>query len=155
MRREERSWCRLPVIRISEACRAAAVAFLLAAGTEAALAADRTPVTMPVPGKPYYFQLAPIFVPLIRQDKVTEQVSVAVAIEIADGGKLASAEEKRPELDDAFLREIYGFVQQRGGVGGAQTAAALKARLRQRAERILGQQLVMDVMIEQFFEQPE
>jgi flagellar basal body-associated protein FliL len=128
----------------------AAALFLAAAPC---LAADRSAVVMPVPGQPYFVQLAPIFVPVIGQNSVSTQVSVAVAVEIADGAKAKDVDEKRPALNDAFLRDFYGYVQQRGGVGGPQAEAALKERLRDTAQRVLDPIAVKEVEIEEFFEQ--
>jgi flagellar basal body-associated protein FliL len=116
-------------------------------------AADRSVVVMPVAGKPFFVQLAPIFVPVIDKDQVSRQVSVAVAVEIADGGKAPDVEERRRTLNDAFLSDIYAFVQQRGGIGSPNGETALKERLRQTAARVLDPVEVKEVEIEEFFEQ--
>lgn len=126
---------------------------MLVVASAPAGAADRSAVVMPVPGQPYFVQLAPIFVPVVDQKTISRQVSIAVAVEIADGGKAKDVEDKRPELNDAFLGDIYGYVQQRGGVGGPQGEAALKDRLRETAQRVLGPIAVKEVEIEEFFEQ--
>jgi flagellar basal body-associated protein FliL len=123
------------------------------AATAPALAADRSAVVIPVPGQPYFVQLAPIVVPVIDKNSVSRQVSIAVAVEIADGEKAKDVDEKRPALNDAFLGDIYGYVQQRGGVGAPQGEAALKERLRSTAQRVLGPIAVKEVEIEEFFEQ--
>lgn len=122
-------------MNISDRVLAAALAVLGLAGTAAA--ADRSAVVMPVPGKPFFVQLSPIFVPVIDKDRISRQVSIAVAVEIADGGQAPDVEKKRPELDDAFLRDVYVFVQQRSGIGTPAAEEALKQRLRQTAARVL------------------
>lgn len=134
--------------------RVIAAAWLaLALPVAMATAADRREVVMPVPGKPFFVQLAPIFVPVIDKDQISRQVSVAVAVEIADGGKASDVEEKRRTLNDAFLSDIYVFVQQRGGIGTANGEIALKERLRKTAARVLDPVEVKEVEIEEFFEQ--
>jgi flagellar basal body-associated protein FliL len=139
-------------MHISErAVMRALLSLLLMSG--AALAADRSAVVMPVPGQPFFVQLAPIFVPVIDKDSVSRQVSIAVAVEIADGAQAPTVEEKRPALNDAFLSDIYAFVQQRGGIGSPQGASALKERLRTTAARVLQPVAVKEVEIEEFFEQ--
>jgi len=136
-------------MRISEKRFAFLVALFL---TGPALAADRSAVTVPVPGQPYFFQLAPMFVPVIDKNNVTKQVSIAVAIEIADGAQATKVEEHRAQLDDAFLRDIYVFVQQRGGVGPPASQKALKERLRQSAQKIIDFVPVTEIEIEEFFQ---
>jgi flagellar basal body-associated protein FliL len=139
-------------MNISERAVVLALAAFLAA--QPAGAADRSAVILPVPGKPFFVQLAPIFVPVIaKDDSITHQVSIAVAIEIADGGKAHAVEERRPALTDAFLRDIYLFVQQRGGIGSPESETALKQRLLETASRILKPVAVRSVDIEEFFEQ--
>ena len=126
------------------------LALVFMAGT--ANSADRSAVVVPVPGQPFFVQLAPIFVPVIDKNKISRQVSIAVAVEIADGGQASNVEEKRRALNDAFLSDIYAFVQQRGGIGSPQSAIALKERLRLTAERVLQPVAVKEVEIEEFFE---
>jgi len=138
-------------MNISERAALLALLGLLLVGT--ARAADRSAVVLPVPGEPFFVQLAPIFVPVIDKGQISRQVSVAVAVEIADGGEAPKVEEKRPALNDAFLRDIYAFVQQRGGIGSPQGASALKDRLRSTAARVLDPVEVKEVELEEFFEQ--
>jgi hypothetical protein len=118
-----------------------------------AQAADRSAVTPALPGQPYFVQLAPIFVPVIGKNDIARQVSLAVAVEIADGAEAKTAEEKRPFLDHAFLTDVYRYVQQRGGIGELQGELALKERLRQTAQQILDPVAVKEVEIEVFFQQ--
>lgn len=125
----------------------------LALGVAPALAADRSAVVMPVPGQAFFVQLAPMFVPVIETGGISRQVSIAVAIEIADGAQAKGIEGKRPALDDAFLSDVYRYVQQRGGIGAPTGEAALKERLRQTAQRVLDPVEVKEVEIEEFFEQ--
>jgi flagellar basal body-associated protein FliL len=128
----------------------AAVAVALAAP---AFAADRSAVTMPVAGEPYFVQLAPMFVPVIDRNDVSRQVSIAVAIEIADGARAREVIEKGPTIGDAFLGDIYGYVQQRGGIGDTAGELALKDRLRRTAARVLDPIEVKEIEIEEFFVQ--
>jgi len=130
-----------------------AVALLLLAAAQPALAADRSAVTMPVPGQPFFVQLDPMFVPVLDSKNMSRQVSIAVAIEIADGAHAGEVEDKRPELNDAFLNQIYAYVQQRDGIGDATGELALKDLLRQTASHVLDPIVVKEVEIEEFFEQ--
>jgi flagellar basal body-associated protein FliL len=136
---------------ISERLLAAGLAAAL--GAAPALAADRRAVVMPVPGQAFFVQLAPLFVPVIEKGGISRQVSIAIAVEIADGAEAKGVEAKRPALDDAFLSDIYLYVQQRGGIGAPSGESALKERLRQTAQRVLDPVEVTEVEIEEFFEQ--
>ncbi|HUK58805.1 MAG TPA: hypothetical protein VLV50_06200 [Stellaceae bacterium] len=137
---------------IFERAAAAALLFVALAAVPAS-AADRRAVTMPVPGEPYFVQLAPMFVPVLAGNNMNRQVSIAVAVEIADGAKARDVEDRRPALHDAFLGEIYAYVQQRGGLGDTNAELALKDLLRNTAAGILDPIEVKEVEIEEFFEQ--
>ncbi len=135
--------------------RCAAAAFLaLALAAHPAAAADRRAVNIPVPGQPYFVQLDPMFVPVLASRNLSQEVSIAVAVEIADGARARDVEDKRPQLSDAFLRAIYDYVQQRGGIGDQTGEIALKDLLRTTASRVLDPIEVKEVEIEEFFEQP-
>lgn len=138
-------------MRISRSLAVAAALLALAAGT--AVAADRSAVIMPEAGKPYFVQLSPVFLPVIEKNAVPREVSVAVAVEIADGSAAKKVEAMGPVLRDAFLTDMYMYVQQRGGIGPPEGETALKERLHATAQRILGRIEVKEVEIEEFFQQ--
>jgi flagellar basal body-associated protein FliL len=141
---------------ISERIAGAALGTILLASLPAA-AADRSAVVIPVPGQPYFVQLRPMFVPVLGTsgNTISHQVSIALAIEIADGAHVKDVEDKSPELDNAFLGDIYTYVQQRGGIGDVGGEAALKDLLRTTAARVLAPVEVKEVEIEEFFEQQQ
>jgi len=126
---------------------------LLLLGAAPALAADRSAAVSPVPGQAYYVQLAPMFVPVVAKTGIPRQVSIAVAIEIADGADAKGVEEKRPQLGNAFLDDIYRYVQQRGGIGAPAGEGALKELLLATAQRLLDPVAVKEIEIEEFFQQ--
>jgi flagellar basal body-associated protein FliL len=138
-------------MRISRPALATALALLV--GASAASAADRRVVVMPVPGQPYFVQLTPVFVPVIEGKEVPREVSLALAIEIADGAKARDVERMGPILRNALLDDVYTYVQQRGGIGAPEGEVALKERLAQTAQRVLGPIEVKEVEIEEFFQQ--
>jgi flagellar basal body-associated protein FliL len=129
------------------------VVLALLLGVAPAVAADRSEVVRPMPGQAYYVQLAPMFVPVIGKKNIPRQVSIAVAIEIADGADAKGVEEKRPQLGNAFLDDIYRYVQQRGGIGAPSGEIALKALLLATAQHLLDPVAVKDIEIEEFFQQ--
>ncbi|MGH7087553.1 MAG: hypothetical protein ACREFQ_01485 [Stellaceae bacterium] len=108
---------------------------------------------MPEPGKPYFVQLSPVFLPVIENNSVPRQVSVALAVEIADGAQVKRVEERAPLLRDALLDDLYRYVQQRGGIGSPEAETALRSILQGTAQRVLRPVAVKGVEIEEFFQQ--
>jgi len=120
-------------------------------------AADREapPETAAIAGAPSYVRFEPIFVPIIENDQVKRQVGVTLMLELGDGVSQGDVEAKRMPLYDAFFRDLYGYFQDRVGVGGHVDQPYLKARLLRTTNRVMGAKLVKEVLIEQLFERPK
>jgi hypothetical protein len=119
-----------------------------------AMAADREAVPEMIAGAPSYVRFPPIFVPIIQGDQVTRQIGVTLMLELVKGQEKEPIEAKRLQLNDAFVRDLYAFFQQRAGVKSNDIDEIyLKDRLLKVAENIIGDKAVREVLIEQFFEQ--
>jgi hypothetical protein len=119
-----------------------------------AMAANREAVPEMIDGAPSYVRFSPIFIPIIQGDRVTRQVGLTLMLELVKGQEKPPIEEKRLQLNDAFMRDLYAFFQQRAGVKGADIDEVyLKARLLKVADTVIGTKAVREVLIQQFFEQ--
>ena len=118
------------------------------------MAANREAVPEMIDGAPSYVRFSPIFIPIIQGDRVTRQVGLTLMLELVKGQEKPPIEEKRLQLNDAFMRDLYAFFQQRAGVKGADIDEVyLKARLLKVADTVIGTKAVREVLIQQFFEQ--
>jgi len=119
-----------------------------------AMAAGREPVPEMVEGAPSYVRFPAIFIPIIQGDRVTRQIGVTLMLELVKGQGKTAIEEKRLQLNDAFVRDLYTFFQQRAGVKANDIDEMyLKDRLLKVADNVIGEKAVHEVLIEQFFEQ--
>jgi flagellar basal body-associated protein FliL len=107
-----------------------------------------------VAGAPSYMRFPAIFIPIIEGDRVTRQVGVTLMLELAKGQAKEPIEEKRLQLNDAFVRDLFAFFQQRAAVKANDIDEIyLKHRLLKVADNVIGEKAVREVLIEQFFEQ--
>jgi len=107
-----------------------------------------------VAGAPSYVRFPAIFIPIIQGDRVTRQIGVTLVLELAKGHEKQPVEEKRLQLNDAFVRDLYAFFQQRSAVRANDIDELyLKDRLLKVADNVIGDEAVREVLIEQFFEQ--
>ncbi len=113
-----------------------------------AVAADRSPVS------PLYVTFPAIFVPIIEGDRVTRQIGVTLDLELYKSEDRDEVEAKRALLNDAFLRDLYAFFQQRAETRDIDESY-LKTRLLATANAVVGPHLLRQVLIEQLFEQPK
>ncbi len=125
----------------------------LPAGAEEGAPPPAAPKSLP--GAPVFLHLAPINVPVIRGNNVTEQVGISLSLELMEGKSVDDIDEsERRKLQDAFISDVYGIFQRSHGMARPIDASLIKARLQQTADRILGSGVVKDVLIERLFEQP-
>lgn len=108
----------------------------------------------PLPAEPAFVKLAPINIPVIKGNQVTQQVDILLELELAQGKTKGDVEPKLPELQDAFLTDLYVIFQQRPDASQPIDGALLKERLHRTADRILDPGLVKDVLIMRLFQQP-
>jgi hypothetical protein len=119
-----------------------------------ALAANREAVPELVEGAPPYVRFPPIFIPIIQGEAVTRQIGVTLMLELNMGEEKQPIEEKRLQLTDAFMRDLYVFFQQRSGMKSNDIDEMyLKGRLLKVADNVIGEKVVREVLIQQFYEQ--
>ena len=119
-----------------------------------AMAASHETGPAGAPGAPAYMRFPAIFIPIIEGDRVTRQIGVTLMLELAKGQEKQPIEEKRLQLNDAFVRDLYAFFQQRAGLKANDIDELyLKDRLLKVADNVIGEKAVREVLIEQFFEQ--
>jgi hypothetical protein len=119
-----------------------------------AFAANREAVPEMIEGAPSYVRFPPIFIPIIQGEQVTRQIGVTLMLELKEGEEKQPVEEKRLRLTDAFMRDLYVFFQQRSGMKSNDIDEMyLKDRLLKVADNVIGDQMIREVLIQQFFEQ--
>jgi flagellar basal body-associated protein FliL len=107
----------------------------------------------PVPGAPVVVDMQPIVLPVIEGKNVTRQVGVLLTVELAAGHVSDDVEEKRRQLTDAFITELYRIYGWRSGADRVVSETLVKRHLQATADRVLGRGVVQAVLIRQLVEQ--
>lgn len=95
-----------------------------------------------------FMKLPPIMVSLLGPNRVTQFVTVVIVVEIPELKK-PEAERQRVMLHDALLSTIYGSINDGQVMAGeVLMPAALKEKLVAVARKVLGEELVKDVLIQ-------
>jgi flagellar basal body-associated protein FliL len=134
-------------IMLAVGCLSFAAAPALAAGQGSSEQA-------PAVSGPAFVKLPLFNIPVIEGDKVTRLITVGVALELVEGLKPGSIEEKKPEVIDAFLRDLYAMFAQRSSTSRVAVEGSIKRRLAQTADRVLGPGKVRQVLIMDLLERP-
>ncbi len=126
---------------------------LLAALAQAAEHGERPAKVEGTVDGPTFVTLAPIVLPIFnKENKVTRQAGLVLALELEPGKTAADLEPKRLRLRDAFITELYALYDQVGGADRVIESSLVKQRLQETSDRILGPGIVHAVLIQQAFE---
>lgn len=96
-----------------------------------------------------YVDLNPLSIPVINEKGVVQQVNISISLECAMG-KRDTVNIYRPRLMDAYLRELYGALGSGRAMmkGNIVDVEALKSRLTIVTERVVGPDLVSEVLLQ-------
>lgn len=121
---------------------AAALALLAAGG--AARAEGEAPTNLPPS-----LRIKPLMLPVLTPDGRVEKYSqMEVTLELADAAALLTAQGNVPKLHDAILTELYGALNAGWIIrGNIANAAALRKRLDEASETVVGKDKVTRVLI--------
>jgi hypothetical protein len=126
---------------------------VLAAGRERALAADasdsgaaKAPPDWINQKASEYYTMPAFVVPVIKGDDVTRQVTFLVTLETAGSANRQKLLDKRPQLQDGFLRDLYGVIAVRPDTE-VYDATVIKARLRRVGDRVLGEGIIDNILV--------
>jgi len=108
-----------------------------------------------IPGAPVFFDIRPLTLPVIEGNRVRRQVGILLTLELVKGHVKQEAAEKEHELTDAFITELNRMYGWRAGADRVADERLIKERLHAAADRILGADVVRDVLIRQLIEQDQ
>lgn len=96
-----------------------------------------------------YVEISPLVFPLIDSSGVHQVVSLVVSVEVPDHKGVAKIEELGPRLNDAYIQELYGYLNRAGSLkNGAIQISELKKRLNRVTARVIGEDYFSDVLLQ-------
>lgn len=102
-----------------------------------------------------YFQMNPLMIPIIQRGGISQQVSFVISIEVPNG-KLDTVSRYQPRLADAFIQDLYGVLGAGYGLvnGKVLDVHAIKQRLRHVSQKVLGEDVATDVLLQVVQQRP-
>lgn len=96
-----------------------------------------------------FVELDPLILPIIDEKGVNQIVSIVIVIEVGDDKKAASVQTLAPRLKDAFIQDMYGVLNKHAALrGGVVQVGMIKQRLREVSIRVMGEDMVEDVLLQ-------
>lgn len=102
-----------------------------------------------------FVELAPLVLPIIDESGLNQVVSLVVVIEVSNDKKAAKVESLAPRLKDAYIQDMYGILNKHAALrGGVVQVGPIKARLNRISNRVLGSDVVEDVLLQVVQQRP-
>lgn len=102
-----------------------------------------------------FVELAPLILPIIDENGVSQVVSIVITIEVADTKNADKVKKMTPRLTDAYLQDLYGMLNKHAALkGGVIQISAIKARLNKVSEKVVGEGVVQDVLLQVVQQRP-
>ncbi len=99
-------------------------------------------------GDAEYYTLQPFTVPVVRNGRIAKHVSFVITLETSGLANKDKILEARKRLRDSFLRDLHGVMSIRRKDGRSFKTSVLKKRLMAASKRVLGEDIVSDILIE-------
>jgi flagellar protein FliL len=101
-----------------------------------------------------YVRLDPLILPVIDKDGMTQVVSLVVAIEVANKHDTELVQRLVPRLTDAFIQDMYGVLGKNAMKDGVIQIDYIKKRLNSITNKVLGQDIANDVLLQVVQQRP-
>jgi len=100
------------------------------------------------PGLPPSIKIKSLMIPVVNRGQIERYALYDVTMELADSSKLPEAQAKITRLQDAVLTVVYGAIDQGWIVrGNIANATALRARLDEAGQKLIGKAAIARVLI--------
>lgn len=107
------------------------------------------------PSKFKFVELDPLILPIVDDTGVSQFVSMVVALEVYDDKGASKVEHLSPRLKDAFIQDMYGMLNRHAVTdGGVIQVSAIKERLNKISAKVLGKDIVNDVLLQVVQQRP-
>lgn len=103
----------------------------------------------------HFVELDALILPIVGKDGVSQVVSLVVALEVGDEAAAEEVKLMTPRLKDAFIRDLYGSLNREAAMtGGVVQVGAIKKRLTEISKKVLGEEVVQDVLLQVVSQRP-
>ncbi len=111
--------------------------------------------TETTPGEPLRFvTMDALVIPIFQGEKVAATVQIQLKLEAANVEGASEIARLLPRLNDAFLRDLYGFIPRHRRKAERLDVALIKDRLQLVADKVAGPGLIKSVLVQAVLENP-
>lgn len=134
---------------------AAAYYFLVAKPAHENEAEHKEPEKKVRTGPPVFATIGPMIVPVMGETKATQNIIITVSLEVDDDAARENIRVQSPRLVDAYVQALYGSLDTGQIIDGQiLNIPAIKDELKQVTDKVLGPDVVHDVLIQSVSQRP-
>ena len=102
-----------------------------------------------------FVELDPLILPIVDNDGVQQVVSIVVALEVSGPTDADKVKSLKPRLKDAYIQDLYGVLNKHEALkGGVVQVGAIKERLNMATRKVMGDDVVHDVLLQVVQQRP-
>ncbi len=102
-----------------------------------------------------YVKMDPLVLPIVDNDGVHQVISMVVSIEVETVNEAEKVKRLRPKLTDAYIQDMYGSLHKHAALqGGIVRVDLIKKRLNKVTDKILGEDIHSDVLLQVVQQRP-
>lgn len=106
-------------------------------------------------GQAYFVELSPLSLPIIDGNGVSQVIRMTVVMEVADDTKAGIVKNLEPRLKDAIIQDMYGVLNRKAAFeGGILQVGTIKERLNKLSKKVLGPDVVKEVLLQMVQQRP-
>lgn len=100
-----------------------------------------------------YYTMPQFVVPIIEGNAVTRQITLLVTLETVGAANRDKLMEKRSQLQDVFLRDMYGVLAV-SRPNGVSYDEAIRTRLRRAGDQVVGAGVIGNILVKTTYDRP-
>ena len=103
-----------------------------------------------------FVELDPLVLPIVDENGLSQTVSIVVMIEVDGDKNAAIVNQLQPRLKDAYIQELYGVLNRHVALkeDGVIEVGAVKDRLGKISEKVLGEGVIEEVLLQVVTQRP-
>jgi flagellar FliL protein len=102
-----------------------------------------------------FVELDPLVLPIVDNSGVSQVVSMVISIEVDGASAAEKVKTMSPRLKDAYIQDMYGVLNEHAALkGGVIQVNTIKKRLRKLTDKVLGEDVAQDVLLQVVQQRP-
>lgn len=102
-----------------------------------------------------FVQMSPLVLPIVDKNGVSQVINLVISLEVKDPEAAKEVERLQPRLKDAYIQDMYGVLTRQAAMeGGVVQVGYIKNRLNKVTSKVMGKDMVQDVLLQVVQQRP-